>query len=158
WREYGYEREAFKPSAGLPIDQLRASMQALQAPAAAAPSSDEPRQVVRKSTLELESADIQATFAKVAHSLSEARGEYIENSSLTGQGDSARATITLRIAADRLSAALNDLRQLGKVLSDATTGEDVTSQAVDLDARIRNEERVEAELLQLLEKRADAPL
>jgi hypothetical protein len=108
--------------------------------------------------MELESPDVPAAFAKAAHAVSEARAEYVQDSSLTGEGKNARATLTLRIAADRLGAAMNDLRALGTVKTENTTGEDVTSQAVDLDARLRNEQRVEAELLALLEKRSDAPL
>jgi hypothetical protein len=116
------------------------------------------RQVVRRATLELETADVAAAFAKAAHAISEARGEYVQDSSITGEGKEAQATLTLRVAADRLSAVLNELRQFGKVRAETTTGEDVTAQMVDLDARLRNERRVEAELLELMEKRADAPL
>src|SRR5690606_20931288 len=36
--------------------------------------------------------------------------------------------------------------------------QDVTAQVVDLEARLRNEQRVEAELLELLAGREDAPL
>ena len=116
------------------------------------------RQVVRKATIELETPDVPAAFAKAAHSVSEARAEYVQESSLTGEGKAAKATLTLRIAADRLGQAMTDLAALGTVKNQSTTGEDVTGQAVDLDARLRNEQRVEAELLALLEKRSDAPL
>jgi hypothetical protein len=44
------------------------------------------------------------------------------------------------------------------VRSESTSGEDVTNQVVDLEARIRNETRVETELLDLLTQRKDAPL
>lgn len=116
------------------------------------------RAVIRKSTIELSSPDVRAAYFKAAQSLSEARGEFVQSSSLTGEGNAAQAQITLRVAADRLSAVLNELRALGKVHTDQTTGEDVTNQAVDLEARLRNEQRVEKELLELLDKRHDAPL
>jgi hypothetical protein len=88
----------------------------------------------------------------------EAGGEYVQDSSLTGSGDEAYANLTLRVAADRLSEVLNELRQLGEVYSEHKTGQDVTGQVVDLEARLRNEQRVETELLRLLETRQDAPL
>jgi hypothetical protein len=88
----------------------------------------------------------------------EAAGEYVQDSSLTGSGDEAYANLTLRVAADRLSEVLNELRQLGEVYSERKTGQDVTSQVVDLEARLRNEQRVEVELLRLLETRQDASL
>lgn len=159
----GASYDILKPSPEAKVAARRASAPAdPEAPAAAqvaasTPAADD-RQVIRRATLELESPDVSAVFAKASHAISEARGEYVQDSSLTGQGEGAQATITLRVAADRLSAAVNELRQLGTVRSENTTGEDVTSQAVDLDARLRNEQRVETELLQLMEKRSDAPL
>ncbi len=116
------------------------------------------RQVIRKATIELLTDDVRATFLKATQLLSEARSEYLEASSLTGTGDEMQASLTLRVAADRLSEVLNQLRQLGEVRSEDSRGEDVTSQVVDLDARLRNERRIETELLELLDKRDDAPL
>jgi hypothetical protein len=116
------------------------------------------RSVVRKATIELITPDVRAAFAKAAHLISDAQGEYVQDSSLTGEGRTTQGQLTLRIALPRLSAVLDELRQLGTVRSETSGGEDVTAQAVDLDARIRNEQRVETELLQLLEKRAEAPL
>lgn len=116
------------------------------------------RHVIRKATIELVTQDVRAAFLKASHLISEAKGEYVQDSSLTGTGDRLEANLTLRIVAQRLPEVLNELRQLGKVRSERTGGEDVTGQIVDLDARLRNEQRVEVELLELLEKREDAPL
>jgi hypothetical protein len=116
------------------------------------------RHVVRKATLELVTDDVAALFVRCTQLLSEAHGEFVESSSLSGSGIDARANLTLRIAKARLSQVLTDLRQLGTVRSEESRGEDVTDQVVDLEARLRNEQRVEAELLELLEKRDDAPL
>jgi hypothetical protein len=64
----------------------------------------------------------------------------------------------LRVTADRLSAVLNELRGLGQVSAESSGGEDVTATMVDLEARLGNEKRVEKELLDLMEKRTEAPL
>lgn len=116
------------------------------------------RSVIRKATIELISDDVRAAFAKAAHLISDASGEYVQDSSLTGEGKATQGQLTLRVTVARLSSVLDQLRNLGTVRSENSGGEDVTSQVVDLDARIRNEQRVEAELLQLLDKRSDAPL
>ncbi|MBU0617402.1 MAG: DUF4349 domain-containing protein, partial [Planctomycetes bacterium] len=118
----------------------------------------QPRQIVRKATVELLTDDVRAVFLKAAMILSEADGEYVQVSSITGSGETAQASLTLRVAADRLSDVLNALRELGEVRSEQVAGQDVTAQVVDLEARLRNEQRVETELLDLLEKRNDAPL
>ena len=116
------------------------------------------RMVIRKATIELSTLDVRTAFSKAQLLLRPEVGEFAEGSTLTGEGPTARAQLTLRVAADRLSAVLTQLRDLGKVTQENSTGDDVTTQAVDLDARLRNERRVETELLQLLESRKDAPL
>lgn len=122
----------------------------------AAPDTD--RQVVRKATLELLTPDVAAVFLKASHVVQAASGEFVQESALTGVGKDAQGNLTLRVAATRLDAALNELRSFGVVRAESTSGEDVTAQIVDVDSRVRNEERVETELLELLAKRADAPL
>ena len=119
---------------------------------------EDARHVVRKATIEILTDDVRAVFLKAGQLTSEAMGEFVESSSLSGSGEEARASMTLRVAVDRLSAVLNDLRRLGTVRSEESHGEDVTTRAVDLEARSRNERRIEAELLELVEKREDAPL
>ena len=123
-----------------------------------AESSLEPRQIVRKATIELLTQDVRAAFLKAAMFLNEAGGEYVQESSLTGDGPTAQANLTLRVAANRLSSLLNNLRGLGEVRGEQVSGQDVTEQVVDIEARLTNERRVEAELLELLEKRTNAPL
>jgi len=120
--------------------------------------SDGNRSVVRRATIELIVTDVRGSFIKAMHLVSEAGGEYVQDSALTGSEATAQGNLTLRVRADRLGAVLNELRQLGKVNSEQLGGDDVTAQMVDLDARSRNERRVETELLELLEKRSDAPL
>ena len=63
------------------------------------------------------------------------------------------ATLTLRIPANRFGDALIALRELdGEVISEATREQDVTSQIVDLEARIANLEASEASYRILLER------
>ena len=116
------------------------------------------RQIIRKAMIELETVDVRAAFLKAMQLVSAAGGEYMQDSAITGQEERTQANLTLRIAAARLSEVLNELRELGIVRNERLGGEDVTAQIVDLDARLRNEQRVEQEMLDLLEKRTDAPL
>ncbi|GMU83376.1 MAG: hypothetical protein AMXMBFR47_32460 [Planctomycetota bacterium] len=124
---------------------------------ASRPGAD--RQIVRKATIELETKDVRAAYLKAQQIINEAAGEYVQDSALTDTGAAQlQGNLTLRVAASRLSEVLNELRGLGKVRGERNDGTDVTSQAVDLEARIRNEQRVEKELLELLESRKDAAL
>jgi hypothetical protein len=66
------------------------------------------------------------------------------------------ATLTLRIPADRFDEALAALHELdGDVLAEATREEDVTTQIVDLEARIENLEASEATYRDLVARATD---
>lgn len=52
------------------------------------------------------------------------------------QGSGGSATLTLRVPADRLTATLEELRELGKVQEVSLNATDVTMETQDLDARI----------------------
>lgn len=76
-------------------------------------------------------------------------GGYVESSSTAGvkrrTGD-----LLIRIPSSRFDEALSDLRALGQVESQTVSGQDVTSQFVDLDARLRTWEAQESALLRLM--------
>jgi len=116
------------------------------------------RHVIHKATLELTTPDVRAAFLKAGLLLNEALGEHVQDSSLTGTGNDATGTLTLRVVASRLSDVCNALRELGVVVSERREGQDVTGQVIDIEARLRNEQRVEQELLALFDQRKDAPL
>ncbi len=126
--------------------------------ASAAPLAPADRSIIQRSDIEFLSPDVRAAFSRLPSLLSEARGEYIEQSTFSGSGSSTTASATLRVPADRLGTVRAALQGLGTLSSESSSAEDVTEQVVDLDARLRNEQRVEQELLTLLEARRGAPL
>ena len=151
----GYGGPDFGPSDGTVTDSAAGR---LVDKSIGQPAPAEQRQVVRKASVDLRSTDVRAAFVKVQMLVSEAGGEFIENSAISGEREQMQADLTLRVSASRVSEVLNSLRDIGKVVSQQLSGEDVTAQAVDLEARLNNERRVEAELLELLESRKDAVL
>lgn len=116
------------------------------------------RHVIRKSTMSLATGDVRGTFLRVAMLAETALGEYVEDSYVSGSGPAAQANVTIRVAAERLPDVLNMLRELGTVIDERTEGLDVSEQVVDIEARLRNSRRVEAELLKLLDTRQNSPL
>jgi hypothetical protein len=126
--------------------------------ASAAPLVPTDRSIIQRSEIEFLSPDVRAAFSRLPGLLSEARGEYIEQSTFSGTGASTAASATLRVPSDRLGTVRAALQGLGRLSSESSSAEDVTEQVVDLDARLRNEQRVEQELLTLLEARRGAPL
>ncbi|NLG51690.1 MAG: DUF4349 domain-containing protein [Chloroflexi bacterium] len=88
-------------------------------------------------------AELQALTASYQGYISESRRWY--------SGEQPYASLTLRIPAGSLSESLDRIRQLAiKVESENSSGEDVTEEYMDLDARLRNLEATETELLALL--------
>jgi hypothetical protein len=59
-------------------------------------------------------------------------------------------SVTLRVPADRFGRALADLQDLGKVERETVSGQDVTQEFIDLEARLRNLEAQERVLLNLM--------
>ncbi|HEX9311635.1 MAG TPA: DUF4349 domain-containing protein [Actinomycetota bacterium] len=78
-------------------------------------------------------------------------GGYV-SSSETATGKHHSGTLVLRVPADRFEAALGDLKRLGTVGEERVSGQDVTAQFVDLQARLRNWRSQEAVLLGLMSK------
>jgi hypothetical protein len=62
-------------------------------------------------------------------------------------------TATLHVPADQLDPALTDLRTLGRVQSESQSGEEVSAQYVDLEARLQNARNTEQRLTALLSQR-----
>jgi Domain of unknown function (DUF4349) len=87
----------------------------------------------------------EATMAAQRH------GGFV-SSSQTSEAVRQSGTLVLRVPVDQFEATLGDLRRLGKVKSQTISGQDVTGQVVDLQARLRNWEAQEAVLLRLMDR------
>jgi Domain of unknown function (DUF4349) len=78
-------------------------------------------------------------------------GGYVESSSTEGVR-SKLGHLTLRVPANEFQPALNSLRSIARVEDQSLSGRDVTSQYVDLQARLRNWEAQEQVLLRLMSR------
>jgi hypothetical protein len=85
-------------------------------------------------------------------------GFVVESFASQGSGRRiAEGSLVLRIPAESYDSALARLRELGKVESLEESGQDVSKEFVDLNARIRQLRAVEAQLLELLQRADDVP-
>jgi hypothetical protein len=78
-------------------------------------------------------------------------GGFVSSSSDTGL-EARYGGLTIRVPAEQFDAALAQLRKLGSVDTQAIRGQDVTSQFVDLNARLRTWLAQEAALIRLMAK------
>ncbi len=127
------------------------------APAAANDGTTSGPLIVRTGQLTLQVAVLDDAIAAADKAVT-AAGGYVAASQRQGDGDSASATVTFRIPAERWEAALAALRAVGsKVLAEQTASEEVTSQVVDLGARLVNLRATESALQAIMAKATKIP-
>jgi hypothetical protein len=68
-----------------------------------------------------------------------------------------QATATLKVPSDKLEGVLGQIRGLGKVTSESESGDDVTAEYIDLQARISHWQAQEAVFVGLMEKAKTIP-
>src|SRR5205085_9575256 len=108
------------------------------------------RKIVRNADLAIEVKDPEATADSIT-SIATGLGGYVGGSKLERSGDVLRGTMTVRVPAEQFDSAISQFKGLGtKVKRENITGQDVTEEYTDLDARIRNLEAT-ADQLRALE-------
>jgi Domain of unknown function (DUF4349)/Putative zinc-finger len=109
--------------------------------------------IIRTAQLSLITKEFDKARANLEAILKRHRG-YVGELKAGGNAGSGRTlTATLRVPADQLDATLNDVKTLGRVESESQSGQDVTSQYVDLQARLTNARNTEQRLTDLLRNR-----
>ncbi len=117
------------------------------------------RKIVREGTVELRVDDVLSAAIRIGAMVHPDRGEYLSRNKMWQVGEDHReAVITLRVRPERLDDVVRRIGELGVVMKQESVSRDWTARFVDIEARLRNEKRVEIELLDLLAKRKDAPL
>jgi hypothetical protein len=110
--------------------------------------------IIRTGTMDLEVKDVPVAIREARDAI-RGMGGYVGASQTSSVDDQPYAQITYRIPVDRWEDALDALRGLNgdttKVVSEQTQSADVTSQVVDLDARIRNLQASETALVEIAE-------
>jgi hypothetical protein len=119
-------------------------------PAEAAQVAAMPRMIVRTANVKIIVADTAKTVDAITQSV-EAGGGYVSGSHIWRDGELLRATLTLRVPSEKLTATLAAIRGLAKRVENETIGsEDVSQEYVDLESQLRNLEATEIELRELM--------
>jgi hypothetical protein len=108
--------------------------------------------VVKTASLEVQvpKGDFDQSF-QTAMQIAGRYGGYVESSSTSGTRIHS-GSITIRVPSTAFDRAMADLTGLGTVRSRSVSGQDVTNQYVDLNARLRTWEAQEAVLLRLMKR------
>jgi hypothetical protein len=108
------------------------------------------RMIVRTGSLAIVVKDTEETLEAIERLASELGG-YVSDLQSWRQDDQMAATVTVRILAASFDQARERIKELAiEVESENASGQDVTEEYVDLEARLNNLEVAEGELLELL--------
>jgi hypothetical protein len=109
--------------------------------------------IERTARLSLITREFDKARAEFEDVLKRHRGYFSELNVSAPVGTGRTLNATLRVPADQLEITIGELRKLGRVESESQSGEDVTSQYVDLEARLSNARNTERRLTDLLRQR-----
>ena len=109
--------------------------------------------IVRTAQLSLITKEFDQARAQLEVIVKRHRGYVGELKVNDTTGSRRTLTATLRIPADQLDATLAEVKTLGRVEAESQSGQDVTSQYVDLQARLSNARNTEQRLTDLLRNR-----
>jgi hypothetical protein len=113
------------------------------------------RKVIRNAELTLELATPEEG-KRMIETVAGSNGGFVVSSEVNSRDEGevrGAVTLVLRIPAARFSAALEEIRKLGyKIRREKITGQDVTEEYVDLEARLKAKRAVEAQFLEIMKQ------
>jgi anti-sigma factor RsiW len=125
------------------------------APSAAQPQKTFPqfdgRKIVRTAQLAIDVDQFDDASRRLVQ-IAERAGGFVAESSYAEDNGVPTGSFTLRVPAARFAAVLAELDALGEITQRQISGQDVTEEFVDLQARIRNLERHEQRLLSFMDR------
>lgn len=143
------------------LDMKTVSLEQTEDPAATPPGPNAApveRRIIRNATLTLEVEQPAGAAQRIA-SIAEARDGYVVTSDsvkhvgTNGASPYEVVTVELRVPAAQFDAALADIRSAGgSVTAQKITGKDVTEEYIDLEARLRTQRALEAQLLEIMKR------
>lgn len=110
------------------------------------------RKVIRNGNMQVEVAALDEALAALREIVTSSGGYLGGESRAQHEGQARQATITCRIPADKLDAAVERLRALGREEMLALTADDITEQYFDLEVRLKTQQQLEARLTALLSR------
>ncbi len=115
-------------------------------------------QLIKHATLRITVDDIASSLESLSEILARHQGDLLQLSDYAEQEEAPRQVqISLRVPQAQLEGVLEAVRSLGTVEEQSITAEDVSSQLVDLQARLRNLRKSEEALLKIMERSGTIP-
>jgi hypothetical protein len=138
--------DSAKASTGLPFTALFNVVGQGTEPVVEEYSDIYERMVVYTARISLKVEDIDASIDEIKQ-VTDIHGGFISTVSSRDE----RGSVTIRVPQSRFHQAIEDLEELGEVISRDLQGEDITEEYVDLEAQLTALEAQEARFLEILE-------
>jgi len=135
------------------LPQLSPGVAQTKQPAAQREQTTNGPMIIRTADLSLITKEFDKARENLEAILKRHRGYVGELKAGGSTGSGRTLSATLRVPADQLDATLSEIKTLGRVESESQSGQDVTSQYVDLQARLTNARNTEQRLTDLLRDR-----
>lgn len=144
---------AAAPADGAPADAV--SAEAIATSVSSTPAIAP--QLVKTADLLITVDSVEQTLVQITAIARQQQGDVLNLNDQTPIDDYSRhiATVQLRVPQVKLDATLDALANLGTVQQQSLAAEDVSTQLVDLDARLRNLRRTEEMLLDIMKRSGD---
>src|SRR2546421_6237329 len=121
------------------------------------------RKIIRNANVSLEVEEPKKAMQRVA-SVAESRGGFVvtsesrQEAGASGGKASEVISMEVRVPAAQFDAAMGDIRAAAsRVTSEKITGQDVTEEYIDLDARLRTQRALETQLLDIMKSARGVP-
>jgi hypothetical protein len=119
------------------------------------------RRVIRTAELSLEAVEPVAAQGAITQ-LADARGGFVLSADMSriraeDGAEQTVVTVVFRVPAPAFDATLQTLRGLGRLSNEKVTGQDVTEEYVDLEARLKAQRAVEEQYLAILKDAKSIP-
>ncbi|MEO8439637.1 MAG: DUF4349 domain-containing protein [Spartobacteria bacterium] len=111
------------------------------------------RKLIRSAQLELQVLNYDAAVQRLTTFASETGGFVATQSSLKLPNGKLQGTVVIKVLPENLDRFLEKARGLGELKNQTLGSQDVTKAYLDTDARLRNAQRMETRLLEMLEKK-----
>lgn len=147
---YSVTEEPSRPEVSIPRP---AAMELPAGRAVAVEQQERDRMLQREAQIVLEVEDVDSAAARVRVIAQDLAGRVERFDQTAGDRQTRRVSMTLRVPEEDLNEAIERVRELGEEERVAMSALDVTEQAQDLQARLRNLRQLEERLLRLLEQR-----
>lgn len=111
------------------------------------------RMIIKTGTMNLETEKYDETINQISEYVKNTGG-YITNSNTSVNASGKKfGAVTIRIFSEKYDAMLKDMGNFGKILNSQINGNDVTSEYIDLQARMTTQSELEKRLLTLLNEK-----